>query len=48
MEEDIVLKIDTALFTIEKMNPIVKGASLDNYYSRLQIDATKDKENDKF
>ncbi len=37
-QDDIALKIDTALFTIEKTNPILKGALPDNYYSRLQID----------
>lgn len=40
-QDDIALKIDTALFTIEKSNPILKGALPDNYYSRLQIDKTK-------
>lgn len=40
-QDDIALKIDTALYTIEKMNPILKGALPDNYYSRLQIDTTK-------
>lgn len=40
-QDDIALKIDTALFTIEKMNPILKGALPDNYYSRLQIDTVK-------
>ena len=40
-QDDIALKIDTALFTIEKMNPVLKGALPDNYYSRLQIDTVK-------
>lgn len=40
-QEDIALKIDTVLFTIEKTNPILKGALPDNYYSRLQIDTVK-------
>lgn len=40
-QDDIALKIDTALFTIEKNNPVLKGALPDNYYSRLQIDTTK-------
>ena len=40
-QDDIALKIDTALFTIEKTNPMLKGALPDNYYSRLQIDTTK-------
>ena len=37
-QDDIALKIDTALFTIEKANPALKGALPDNYYSRLHID----------
>ena len=40
-QDDIALKIDTALFTIEKNNPALKGALPDNYYSRLHIDTTK-------
>lgn len=40
-QDDIALKIDTALYTIEKTNPILKGALPDNYYSRLQIDTVK-------
>lgn len=40
-QDDIALKIDMALFTIEKKNPILKGALPDNYYSRLQIDTIK-------
>ncbi len=40
-QDDIALKIDTALSTIEKLNPSLKGALPDNYYSRLQIDTTK-------
>ena len=40
-QNDIALKIDTALYTIEKINPILKGALPDNYYSRLQIDTVK-------
>ena len=40
-QDDIALKIDTALYTIEKTNPQLKGALPDNYYSRLQIDTTK-------
>ena len=34
-QDDIALKIDTALYTIEKTNPALKGALPDNYYSRL-------------
>lgn len=40
-QDDIALKIDTALFTIEKTNPSLKGALPDNYYSRLHIDTNK-------
>ena len=34
-QDDVALKIDTALYTIEKNNPSLKGALPDNYYSRL-------------
>ena len=34
-QDDIALKIDTALHTIEKNNPSLKGALPDNYFSRL-------------
>ena len=40
-QDDIALKIDTALYTIEKANPSLKGALPDNYYSRLHIDTAK-------
>ena len=40
-QDDIALKIDTALYTIEKNNPALKGALPDNYYSRLQLDTAK-------
>ena len=40
-QDDIALKIDTALYTIEKVNPALKGALPDNYYSRLHIDTNK-------
>lgn len=40
-QEDIALKIDTALFTVEKNNPALKGALPDNYYSRLNLDISK-------
>lgn len=40
-QEDIALKIDTALFTLEKNNPSLKGALPDNYYSRLGLDISK-------
>jgi type I restriction enzyme M protein len=40
-QNDIALKIDTALFTVEKNNPSLKGALPDNYYSRLNLDVAK-------
>ncbi len=40
-KEDIALKVDTALATVEKNNPSLKGALPDNYYSRLGLDVTK-------
>ena len=40
-QDDIALKIDTALYNIEKSNPALKGALPDNYYSRLHIDTAK-------
>lgn len=40
-QDDIALKIDTALYTIERNNPSLKGALPDNYYSRLHIDTSK-------
>ena len=40
-QDDIAIKIDTALNTIEKQNPSLKGALPDNYYSRLGIDVSK-------
>ena len=40
-QDDISLKIDTALFTVEKNNPALKGALPDNYYSRLSLDVAK-------
>ncbi|HAT4307279.1 TPA: N-6 DNA methylase [Clostridium perfringens] len=40
-QNDIALKIDTALSTIEKKNPVLKGALPDNYYSRLNLDISK-------
>jgi type I restriction enzyme M protein len=38
-QNDIALKIDTALHEIEIKNPSLAGALPDNYYSRLQIDS---------
>nr|WP_211167637.1 class I SAM-dependent DNA methyltransferase [Pseudanabaena yagii] len=40
-QADLALKIDTALFTVEKNNPSLKGALPDNYYSRLNLDVSK-------
>ncbi|GIZ09023.1 class I SAM-dependent DNA methyltransferase [Flavobacterium sp. UMI-01] len=40
-QSDIALKIDTALHTIEKNNPSLKGALPDNYFSRLNMDVSK-------
>ena len=40
-QNDIALKIDTALATVEKSNPSLKGALPDNYYSRLDLDVSK-------
>jgi type I restriction enzyme M protein len=40
-QNDIALKIDTALLTVEKNNPSLKGALPDNYYSRLNHDVSK-------
>jgi type I restriction enzyme M protein len=40
-QEDIALKIDTALSTIEKTNKALRGALPDNYFSRLGLDVSK-------
>ncbi|HHT9139094.1 MAG TPA: type I restriction-modification system subunit M, partial [Candidatus Wunengus sp. YC60] len=40
-QSDLAIKIDTALFTVEKNNPALKGALPDNYYSRLNLDVSK-------
>lgn len=40
-QDDIALKIDTALFTVEKNNPVLKGALPDNYYSRINLEVNK-------
>lgn len=40
-QADLALKIDTALHSVEKDNPTLKGALPDNYYSRLNLDTTK-------
>jgi type I restriction enzyme M protein len=36
-QDDIAIKIDTALFEIEKSNPALKGALPDNYFSGLGL-----------
>lgn len=40
-QNDIALVIDTALNTVEKNNPALKGALPDNYFSRLNMDVSK-------
>src|SRR5690625_2275559 len=40
-QEDITLKVDTALKTIEKNNKSLEGALPDNYFSRLALDHSK-------
>jgi len=40
-QNDIALKIDTALHNIEKSNKALKGALPDNYFSRLALDISK-------
>lgn len=40
-QDDIALKIDTALHTVEKNNQSLKGALPDNYFSRLNMDVSK-------
>lgn len=40
-QDDISLKIDTALHTVEKNNASLKGALPDNYFSRLNMDVSK-------
>ena len=40
-QNDISLKIDTALHTIEKNNKALEGALPDNYFSRLDMSKTK-------
>ncbi|MBB1149686.1 N-6 DNA methylase [Myroides odoratimimus] len=40
-QEDITLKIDSALKTIEKTNKSLEGALPDNYFSRLGLDQSK-------
>ncbi|TQV71407.1 type I restriction-modification system subunit M [Aliikangiella marina] len=40
-QDDIAVKIDTALHTVEKNNASLKGALPDNYFSRLGLDSSK-------
>ena len=40
-QDDIALKVDTALSTIEKTNKALKGALPDNYFSRLGLGTSK-------
>ncbi|MES9850336.1 MAG: class I SAM-dependent DNA methyltransferase [Candidatus Thiodiazotropha sp. L084R] len=40
-QDDIALRIDTALHTVEKTNKALKGALPDNYFSRLGLDTAK-------
>lgn len=40
-QDDIALRIDTALHTIEKTNKSLAGALPDNYFSRLGLEANK-------
>lgn len=40
-QDDIAIKIDTALSTVEKSNKSLKGALPDNYFSRIGLDDSK-------
>jgi type I restriction enzyme M protein len=40
-QDDIAVKIDTALHTVEKNNPSLKGSLPDNYFSRLGLVSSK-------
>lgn len=40
-QDDIAVKIDTALHTVEKNNKALKGALPDNYFSRIGLDQSK-------
>lgn len=40
-QDDVAVKIDTALHTVEKNNPALRGALPDNYFSRLGLDVAK-------
>lgn len=39
--QDLAIKIDTALYTVEKKNPALEWALPDNYYSRLNLEVNK-------
>ncbi len=40
-QDDLTIKVDTALHTIEKNNKALAGALPDNYFSRLDLDRSK-------
>jgi len=40
-QDDLAVKIDSALHTLEKNNKALKGALPDNYFSRLGLDVSK-------
>jgi type I restriction enzyme M protein len=40
-QDDIALRVDTALSTVEKHNKPLRGALPDNYFSRLGLDPSK-------
>jgi len=40
-QDDIAVRIDSALHAVEKNNPTLKGALPDNYFSRMGIDVAK-------
>ena len=40
-QDDLAIKIDTALTTVEKSNKALQGALPDNYFSRLGLDPSK-------
>ena len=40
-QDDIAIKVDSALHTVEKNNKALKGALPDNYFSRLGLDVSK-------
>ena len=40
-QDDIALKVDTALHTVETNNPVLKGALPNNYFSQLGLDVSR-------